>query len=70
MQDLLRGDTKARSDYYHQMLTDGVFTINEVRTMEDYNTIGAKGDIHLVQVNQLDLSSMSDYSTKISSDAV
>jgi HK97 family phage portal protein len=70
MQDLLRGDTKARSDFYHQMLTDGVFTINEVRRMEDYNTIGAQGDLHLVQVNQLDLGSMAEYSAKISSNAV
>jgi len=70
MQDLLRGDTKARSEFYHQMLTDGVFTINEVRTQEDYNTIGAAGDVHLVQVNQMDLNAMSDYSTKISSNAV
>jgi HK97 family phage portal protein len=67
MQDLMRGDTKARSEFYHQMLTDGVFTINEVRRQEDYNTIGAAGDVHLVQVNQMDLNSMQDYSVKISS---
>jgi len=67
MQDLMRGDTKARSEFYHQMLTDGVFTINEVRRQEDYNTIGAAGDMHLVQVNQMDLNSMADYSSKISS---
>jgi len=66
MQDLLRGDTKARSEFYHQMLTDGVFTINEVRRQEDYNTIGDQGDIHLVQVNQIDLASMANYSDKIS----
>ena len=63
----MRGDTKARSEFYHQMLTDGVFTINEVRRQEDYNTIGAAGDMHLVQVNQMDLNAMADYSTKISS---
>ncbi len=50
-----------------KMLTDGVFTINEVRRQEDYNTIGAAGDVHLVQVNQMDLNSMQDYSVKISS---
>ena len=49
------------------MLTDGVFTINEVRRQEDYNTIGAAGDVHLVQVNQMDLNSMQEYSVKISS---
>jgi hypothetical protein len=38
--------------------------------MEDYNTIGAQGDLHLVQVNQLDLGSMAEYSAKISSNAV
>jgi HK97 family phage portal protein len=70
MQDLLRGDTKARSEFYHQMLTDGVFTINEVRRQEDYNTIGPQGDMHLVQVNQMDLGTMADYSEKISSNAV
>ena len=32
---LLRGDSAARADYYREMLSMGVLSINEVRVMED-----------------------------------
>ena len=31
---LMRGNTKARSDYYHGAILDGYMTPNEVRTLE------------------------------------
>lgn len=45
---LLRGDSAARSAFYREMLNVGVFSINEVRELEDMNPI-PDGDVHLVQ---------------------
>lgn len=46
---LLRGDNKSRAEFYAKMLDKGVFSVNEVRRMEDMNPIGPEGDQHLVQ---------------------
>lgn len=48
---LLRGDSKARSEFYQSMLDRGVFDINEVRSWEDLNPIGSDGDKRFVQAN-------------------
>ena len=48
---LLRGNTKDRSDYYAQMINTGIMSINEVRALEDLNSIGPEGDNHLTQMN-------------------
>jgi HK97 family phage portal protein len=69
LNDLFRGDMAARSQFYTQMLQNGVMTINEVRANEELNP-AAGADVHLVQVNQIALDRMGDYSDKISSDAV
>ncbi len=45
---LLRGDSAARSAYYTTMLNCGVFSINDVRELEDMDPID-DGDVHLVQ---------------------
>jgi HK97 family phage portal protein len=45
---LLRGDHQARAEYYTRMLVNGVFSVNEVRQMEDWNPV-EHGDQHLVQ---------------------
>jgi len=37
-QAILRADTKARADYYRQMIASGIMTRNEARAMEDMNT--------------------------------
>jgi len=68
LNDLFRGDMAARSQFYTQMLQNGVMTINEVRATEELNP-AAGADVHLVQVNQIALDRMGDYSDKISSDA-
>lgn len=52
---LMRGDSKARSDFYRTMTQIGAMSINEVREFEDMNGIGPAGDQHLVQLNQTTL---------------
>jgi len=47
---LLRGDSAARADYYREMLSMGVLSINEVRVMEDLNRID-DGDTHYFPMN-------------------
>lgn len=64
MNGLLRGDTAARKDFYHTMLQDGVFSVNEVRALENKNPVDG-GDVHLVQVNQYPLPSATAYGEKI-----
>lgn len=49
MNGLLRGDSKARAEYYRLLLDMGVLSINEVRQLEEFNNIKG-GDQHLVQL--------------------
>lgn len=65
--DLLRGDTAARAKYYDTLVKAGIMSINESRRMEDMNDV-KNGDQHLVQVNQITLDRINDYSEKISND--
>ena len=67
LNDLFRGDMAARSAFFTQMLQNGVMTINEVRAQEELNPIEG-GDQSHVQVNQIRLDRMEQYSDKISSD--
>ena len=48
---LLRGDAKSRSEFYRTMWNLGVFSINEIRELEDMNPIGSDGDQRFVQLN-------------------
>jgi hypothetical protein len=52
---LLRGDLQSRSTYYKEMSNLGVYSVNEIRALEDENGIGADGDKRLVQLNQTTL---------------
>ena len=52
---LMRGDAKSRAEYYRTMTQIGAMSVNEVRELEELNTIGAAGDAHLVQLNQTTL---------------
>ncbi|ERT62373.1 portal protein, HK97 family [Megasphaera vaginalis (ex Srinivasan et al. 2021)] len=47
----LRGDSTARAQYYQTMVTNGVYTLNEVREMEELTGIGELGDTHFVSKN-------------------
>ena len=49
---LLRADAAARATFYGKMTDIGVMSINEVRELEDLNSIGEQGDVRFVQVNR------------------
>jgi HK97 family phage portal protein len=68
MLSLMRGDMAARANYYHTLLSDGVLSVNEVRSLEDRNAI-ENGELHLVQVNQIPLESMRDYAKSLTGQA-
>ena len=67
MDDLYRGDLAARTNYYQQMLSSGVVSINEVRRKENMNPVEG-GDTHTVQINQIALDRLGEYSDKVSTD--
>lgn len=46
---LMRGDAKARSEFYKAMMMMGPFSINDVLALEDMNPIGPAGEVHYVQ---------------------
>ena len=52
---LMRGDATSRANFYRSMTQMGAMSINEVRSLEDMNGIGADGDQLLVQLNQTTL---------------
>lgn len=60
---------QSRAAFYTQMLQNGVLNINEVRQKEDMNPTEG-GDTHVVQVNQLALNKLQDYSEKLASNGV
>lgn len=47
----LRGDSAARAQYYRDMINNGIYTINEIREMEEMDGIGPGGDKHFVSLN-------------------
>lgn len=51
----MRGDQAARAQYYKDMILNGVFTVNDVRRLEDMDPIGPEGDAHLVQGQMMNL---------------
>ena len=67
MNDLYRGDLAARTNFYQQMLQSGVMSINEVRAREQMNPTEG-GDVHTVQINQIALDRLGEYSDKVSND--
>ena len=49
---LLRGDSAARADYYREMSSIGVLSINEIRRLEELNDLpGEAGDKHYYPLN-------------------
>ncbi|SFJ44047.1 phage portal protein, HK97 family [Paenibacillus sp. UNC496MF] len=57
----LRGDMATRANYYKTMLEAGVYSINEVRAMEEEDSIGPDGDKHFVSLNFVNLANMDAY---------
>ena len=49
---LMRGDPKkVRGQYYRWIIDGGIMSINEVRELEELNSIGPTGDRHYLQLN-------------------
>jgi HK97 family phage portal protein len=48
---LMRADPRTRGEYYRSMVNAGVMSINEVRELEELNSIGSDGDEHYMQLN-------------------
>ena len=54
---LLKGDTKARTEYYNSLRQNGVLSANDIRALEDMNSIPTEdgGDALLVNGNMISL---------------
>lgn len=48
MRALMRGDAAARGAYYKMMFETGSYSPNRILQLEDENTIGADGDVHVL----------------------
>lgn len=51
----LRGDMAARASWYDSMRSMGVYNINEIRTLEDLESIGEQGETRLIGANSIPL---------------
>jgi HK97 family phage portal protein len=51
VQGLLRGDMKARSEFYGKMFSIGALSQNDIRQLENLNAIGAAGEVYYVPLN-------------------
>lgn len=65
---LLRTDVEKRSAYYETMLRTGVFSINDVRALEDLNPIEGGGDTHFIELNKINVNDIDNYHAKNSKD--
>lgn len=55
LNSLMRADHSTRATWYREMLTHGVYSVNEVRALEDLEPIGSEGDVHYFQSGFADL---------------
>lgn len=60
--ELMRGDSQARAAWYREMRHMGVFSVNEVRAMEDLDPIGPEGDDRHMQKQYVTLEVISEQS--------
>lgn len=51
LEGLLRGDTKARAEFYKSMFGIGAFSANQILAFEDMDSIGPQGDLHMLPLN-------------------
>ncbi len=64
MDSLMRGNAKDRFESYRAGLDLGVYSINEVRRLEELNSIEG-GDQHLVQLNKTTINNLGDGNEKV-----
>lgn len=55
IEGLLRGDSQARAEYYTKMFQIGALSINDIRELENQNSIGPEGDKHFVPLNMVSI---------------
>lgn len=55
MNALLRGDAKSRMEFYKGLQFTGALSPNEIRELEDMNSLGAEGDVHVMQQQMVPL---------------
>ena len=67
MNDLYRGDLAARTNFLSTDVAERCDVINEVRRKENMNPVEG-GDRHTVQINQIALDRLGEYSDKVSTD--
>ena len=60
LNSLLRGDSTNRASYYKTMHELGVYSINEIRELEDKDKI-KNGDKHYMSLNYIDIDLMNEY---------
>lgn len=60
LESLLRADKKTQAEFYKTMLDVGVYSINEVRELEDRNAI-KHGDGHRVDLNHVSIEIADEY---------
>jgi HK97 family phage portal protein len=60
LESLLRADKKTQAEFYKTMLDVGVYSINEVRELEERNAIDG-GDIHRVDLNHVSIDIADEY---------
>lgn len=60
---ILRGDTVARSNYYRTMFNIGAMSPNEIRRLENMNTVEG-GDTYYVPLNMVDGDTVTDSATQ------
>jgi HK97 family phage portal protein len=56
----LRGDTATRSAFYKDMIQNGVYSPNEVRSFEELGGIGPAGDKHFIQLNMTTIETLEE----------
>ncbi|MDH2334275.1 phage portal protein [Paenibacillus polymyxa] len=61
----LRGDSQSRAAYYKEMIQMGVYSINEVRELEERDNIGEMGDKHLIPLNFTTLDKLEQVQTGV-----
>ncbi len=60
LNSILRGDSSSRATYYEKMIQLGIYSINEVRELEEKDSI-ENGDKHFVSLNYVSLEKMDEY---------